>query len=125
MPKMNGFDATRRIMETRPTPIVIVSGAEDAMDTAKAFRAIESGALAVLRKPSGLGHPAHERRTAELVRTVKLMSEVKVVRRWPRYRPAEAVPETRSARKSDFRPFSRNPGSWPSGPRPAGPRYSK
>lgn len=93
MPKMNGFDATRRIMETRPTPIVIVSGAEDAMDTAKAFRAIESGALAVLRKPSGLGHPAHEQSTAELVRTVKLMSEVKVVRRWPRYRQAEAVPE--------------------------------
>ena len=57
MPRMNGFDATRRIMETNPTPIVIVSGAADATDTAKAFRAIESGAVAVLRKPSGVGHP--------------------------------------------------------------------
>jgi len=94
MPRMNGFDATRRIMETHPTPIVIVSGAADAMDTAEAFRAIESGALAVLRKPSGMGDPEHEQRKAELVRTVKLMSEVKVVRRWPRYRPAEGVPET-------------------------------
>jgi two-component system chemotaxis response regulator CheB len=92
MPRMNGFDATRRIMETHPTPIVIVSGAADATDTAKAFRAIESGALAVLRKPAGAGHPEHEQSTAELVSTVKLMSEVKVVRRWPRCRQTEAVP---------------------------------
>lgn len=94
MPRMNGFDATRRIMETHPTPIVIVSGAADATDTAKAFRAIESGALAVLSKPAGLGHPEHDHTKAELVRTVKLMSEVKVVRRWPRYRPPEEIPET-------------------------------
>src|SRR5882762_8260910 len=94
MPRMNGFDATRRIMETHPTPIVIVSATADATDTAKAFRAIESGALAVLSKPAGVGHPDHQQSTAELVRTVKLMSEVKVVRRWPRYRPAEVVPET-------------------------------
>ena len=38
---MNGFDATRRIMESHPTPIVIVSGTADMTDTAKAFRAIE------------------------------------------------------------------------------------
>jgi two-component system chemotaxis response regulator CheB len=86
MPRMNGFDATRRIMETHPTPIVIVSGAADATDTAKAFRAIESGALAVLRTPSSVGHPEHQQSTTELIRTVKLMSEVKVVRRWPRGR---------------------------------------
>jgi two-component system chemotaxis response regulator CheB len=92
MPKMNGFDATRRIMETHPTPIVIVSGAADVTDTAKAFRAIESGALAVLRKPSGIGHADHEQSALELVRTLKVMSEVKVVRRWPRFRPSEAQP---------------------------------
>jgi two-component system chemotaxis response regulator CheB len=93
MPRMNGFDATRRIMETRPTPIVIVSGTTDFTDTSKAFRAIESGALAVLQKPPGLGHPDHEHSVAELIRTVKVMSEVKVVRRWPRYRPAEVAAE--------------------------------
>lgn len=93
MPRMNGFDATRRVMETHPTPIVIVSGTTDFTDTAKAFRAIESGALAVLQKPSGAGHPDHERSTSELIRTVKVMSEVKVVRRWPRYRAAEVAPE--------------------------------
>lgn len=92
MPRMNGFDATRRIMETHPTPIVIVSGAADATDTARDFRAIESGALAVLRKPSGLGHPEHVQSTSELIRAVKVMSEVKVVRRWPRSRPVGTLP---------------------------------
>ena len=92
MPRMNGFDATRQIMETHPTPIIIVSGAADATDTARAFQAIEAGALAVLSKPVGPGHPEHQNRVAELVRTVKLMSEVKVVRRWPRYRHAGVAP---------------------------------
>src|ERR1700683_855832 len=59
MPKMNGFDATRRIMETRPTPIVIVSAANDS-DTTTAFQSIESGALAVLQTPCGPNHPEHE-----------------------------------------------------------------
>jgi two-component system chemotaxis response regulator CheB len=103
MPRMNGLDATRRIMETHPTPIVIVSGATDATDTAKAFRAIESGALAVLQKPLGLDHPNHQQSTSELVRTVKLMSEVKVVRRWPRFRPVEVSQETLSCTEPRLR----------------------
>jgi len=52
MPKMNGFDATRQIMETHPTPIIIVSGTTDFTDTSKAFRAIEVGALALLQRPN-------------------------------------------------------------------------
>jgi two-component system, chemotaxis family, protein-glutamate methylesterase/glutaminase len=92
MPKMNGFDATRRIMETRPTPIVIVSGTLEVAETASVFRAIEAGALAVLPRPSGIGHPEHERSAADFVRTVKLMSEVKVVRRWSHLRPGETLP---------------------------------
>jgi two-component system chemotaxis response regulator CheB len=103
MPKMNGFDATRRIMETYPTPIVIVSAA-DATDTAKALQAIESGALAILQKPSGLGHPEHEHHSADLLRTVKMMSEVKVVRRWPRLRPTETLPATPACTELQFQP---------------------
>jgi two-component system chemotaxis response regulator CheB len=45
---------------------------------------MEAGALAVLPRPTGIGHPDHEAMTTELVRTVKLMSEVRVVRRWAR-----------------------------------------
>lgn len=103
MPRMNGFDATRRIMETHPTPIVIVSAADD-KDTTKAFQAIEAGALAILQKPFGPNHPEHERHAADLIRTVKMMSEVKVVRRWPRLRPAETPPVATVYTEYQFRP---------------------
>lgn len=84
MPKMNGLEATRRIMETYPTPIVIVSGSYDSQEVSKTFQAMEAGALAFLPRPKGIGHPEHKPGAMELVQTVKLMSEVKVVRRWPR-----------------------------------------
>ena len=84
MPKINGFDATRRIMETFPTPIVIVSGSSTTNEVATTFHALEAGALAVVTRPKGIGHPEHEANAAELLKTVKLMSEVKVVRRWAR-----------------------------------------
>lgn len=92
MPKLNGLEATRRIMETDPTPIVIVSGSEDPREVTTTFDAMEAGALAVLRRPAGIGHPAHEDTARELVQTVKLMSEVKVVRRWPRTRSTAPAP---------------------------------
>jgi two-component system chemotaxis response regulator CheB len=84
MPKLDGLEATRRIMETDPRPIVIVSGSTDPREVATTFDAMEAGAVAVLRRPAGIGHPDHEATARELVQTVKLMSEVKVVRRWPR-----------------------------------------
>lgn len=89
MPRLNGLEATRRLMETDPTPIVIVSGSEDPREVVTTFDAMEAGALAVLRRPSGPGHPNHDATARELLRTVKLMAEVKVVRRWPRTRPGE------------------------------------
>src|SRR5229473_6557265 len=86
MPRMNGFEATRRIMETYPTPIVIITGSWDPKEVATTFRTVEAGALAVVQKPTGIAHPNHEAIASELVQTVKLMSEVKVVRRWARPR---------------------------------------
>lgn len=91
MPNVDGLEATRRIMETHPTPIVIVSGSTDPHEVATTFAAMEVGALAVLRRPAGIGHPDHEATARELVQTVKLMSEVRVVRRWPRERPGITV----------------------------------
>ncbi len=96
MPKMDGLEATRRIMETHPTPIVIVSGSTSAYEVATTFNALEAGALAFLPRPAGSGHPEHEAMVRELVQTVKLMAEVKVVRRWARLRREVAV--TRSVK---------------------------
>lgn len=86
MPRLNGFDTTRRIMESTPLPIVIVSGSYLADDVDKTFRALEAGALAIVRKPVGVGHAGYPHDAAELIRTVKMMSEIKVVKRWPRLR---------------------------------------
>jgi two-component system chemotaxis response regulator CheB len=99
MPVMSGIEATRRIMESDPIPIVIVSGVWDPKEVETTFRAIEAGALAVVQRPGGAGSPEGEDATKELISKVKLMSEVKVVKRWPRParlesrdRPSPAVP---------------------------------
>jgi len=84
MPKINGLDATRKIMETSPTPIIVVSSSWDVDEVATTFRAVEAGALTLIPRPAGIGHPDYQKTTDELIKTVKLMSEVKVVKRWPR-----------------------------------------
>lgn len=83
MPVMDGYEATRRIMETHPVPIVIVSVSVNPKELVTTFRALEAGALAAVRTPLGIGHPDHKETAKALVQTVKLMCEVRVVRRWP------------------------------------------
>jgi two-component system chemotaxis response regulator CheB len=97
MPVMNGLEATRRIMETVPIPIVIVSGSSESSEVTTAFEAIQAGAVAVMARPFGIGHPSHEATARKLVQTVQLMSEVKVIRRWHRTPPAIPTADTRAA----------------------------
>jgi two-component system, chemotaxis family, protein-glutamate methylesterase/glutaminase len=82
MPEMDGFEATRLIMETRPVPIVICSAGSNTREAATLFRLMEAGAVACVETPVGSDHRDFEERVANLLQTVKLMSEVKVVRRW-------------------------------------------
>lgn len=84
MPNVNGFEATRTIMQICPTPIVIVSGSVDREEMGASFHAIEAGALVVVQRPFGPGNAAHHETSNALIRTVKSMAEVKVVRRWAR-----------------------------------------
>ena len=92
MPGMNGYEVTRKIMESTPTPIVIVSAAEDAGEVEMSFRAMESGAVSVVPKPRGGDSPDSEAQSRELILMVKLMAEVKVVRRWSRRQGAPIAP---------------------------------
>lgn len=96
MPGKDGFETTRQIMETWPLPVVIVSASFDPRDVAKAFRAMEAGAVAAVEKPRGPGDPAYADMARRLVDTVKAMSEVRVVRRWARKR-VEPPPAERAA----------------------------
>jgi two-component system chemotaxis response regulator CheB len=86
MPGMDGFETTRRIMETQPAPIIIVSASYNPDDVALAFRAVEAGAVAVIDKPPGLAHPDYAQCALKLINTVKAMSEVRVIRRWAKVR---------------------------------------
>ncbi|HEX6707320.1 MAG TPA: chemotaxis-specific protein-glutamate methyltransferase CheB [Albitalea sp.] len=82
LPKLDGFGATRRIMETCPTRVVMVTASFMPDEVAASFQALEAGALTVLAKPPGPGHPAFATARDDLLRTVALMAEVPVVRRW-------------------------------------------
>jgi len=92
MPGMDGYEATRTIMETVPTPIVIVSGSSNKKEVTNTFRLLEAGALAVIIRPPGFEHPHFTESRKELIQTVKLMSEVKVVRLYPRRRKEQIKP---------------------------------
>jgi two-component system chemotaxis response regulator CheB len=90
MPRLDGYDATRAIMENCPVPIIVVSNTIDHNEVATSFRALEAGAVMALGKPAGPGHPEYEMRAHELVTAIRLMSEVKVVRRLAKYRMGQA-----------------------------------
>ncbi len=80
MPLMDGLEATRRIMETHPTPVVVVSGLVE-KDVELSMMAIEAGALAVVEKPPDRRDPHYEDKQRQLVRTLLAMANVSVVRR--------------------------------------------
>lgn len=99
MPRMNGEEATRQIMERVPTRIVMVTASSSRDETSVAFRALGAGALTVVEKPGGPDHPGQAESARRLVEMVTLMAEVKVVRRWPRRE--RAVPPSPAPARPD------------------------
>jgi two-component system chemotaxis response regulator CheB len=94
MPILDGYEATRTIMERTPTPIVMATASSSQAETSGGFTALEAGALILLSKPPALWDEGHDEAASELLRTLKLMAEVKVVRR----RSLNALPPHPSAR---------------------------
>jgi two-component system chemotaxis response regulator CheB len=89
MAGMDGIEATRRIMASSPVPIVIVSA--HAQNAELCFRALEAGALTILNKPPGPGHPEREAAAEQMRQTLKQMARVSVVRRWALTPPGTAL----------------------------------
>lgn len=82
MPRLDGFEATKTLMIEAPTPIVIISSL-DVASVEVSMAALAAGALAVLPKPVGPTAPDFAKVSRHLLMTVRAMSEVKLVRRWP------------------------------------------
>lgn len=83
MPFMNGFEVTKKIMETKPVPIAIISSTYTPGDTEMAFRAIEAGALAIIEKPHGMGHEAYLLQSKEIINTIKVIAGIKLIKKRP------------------------------------------
>ncbi len=80
LPRMSGLEATRRIMETRPTPIVIVSRSVNAADLDSTMDALRAGEVSALEKPTCKTENAFEFDAARICRELAVMSQVKVIR---------------------------------------------
>ena len=81
MPKMNGIEATRKIMESTPIPIIVVTASRNANDKNISIEALAAGALTVIQKPVGIGHQNEEMKTKKLISLIKTYAQVKVIKR--------------------------------------------
>jgi two-component system, chemotaxis family, protein-glutamate methylesterase/glutaminase len=91
MPLMDGMEATRQIMQTNPVPIVVASSLYDPSQQEMAMEALEAGAVAIMPKPYGPGHPLHEKSMKNWLQMIRSMSEVKVIRRRPHLKNSNLI----------------------------------
>lgn len=100
MPDINGFEATRQIMERQPMPVVIISATYEPRQVSMAFRALEAGALAIIEKPpAGLAADSLTRQQA-MRDTVRATAARRVAKsRLVTAIPAEVAPPVVTATK--------------------------
>lgn len=79
MPRLNGLDATRQIMSSMPTPIIVVASNIYEAEMNIAFNATAVGALTVVEKPHGLDVGSYESVRQHIITTIQLMADVQVV----------------------------------------------
>lgn len=75
MPGMNGFETIKEIMSISPIPIMVISAKANSDDQQISFKAIESGALAIIGKPPGYKDPAFEKACNEILGTLKTIAK--------------------------------------------------
>ena len=81
MPLLDGVEATRKIMQENPLPIVIVSSYDQSTKIETAIKVLDAGAVTILPKPFGPGHPKYLQTARQYLNTLVSMSEIKVVRK--------------------------------------------
>lgn len=79
MPKMDGLEATERIMAYTPTPILVVSSSVYGEGMGRAFDALAIGALEVIKKPEPRDWAALDAIGRDIIRKVRILARVKVI----------------------------------------------
>ncbi|PLX41668.1 MAG: hypothetical protein C0608_04740 [Deltaproteobacteria bacterium] len=54
MPVMDGIESVRRIMQSAPTPVIVLSASVKSSETRSAFAALSAGAIDAIAKPHGI-----------------------------------------------------------------------
>jgi two-component system chemotaxis response regulator CheB len=78
MPKMDGLEATERIMASVPTPILVITSDPWRGGSDLSFKALSVGALELIPKPERLPISDAERR--DLLSRIRLLSQIPVIR---------------------------------------------
>jgi two-component system chemotaxis response regulator CheB len=79
MPRLNGLEATKQIMRSVPSPIIVVASSIYSADLNIAFNAVAAGALTVVEKPRGLDPVDYDAVRDQLIAAVRLVAAVPVV----------------------------------------------
>lgn len=83
MPVMNGIEAVRRIMEARPTPIIVLSATIHPGEVRSTFAALRAGALDAMPKPKGVVlTDTYTGMAEELVSRIKFYARVGKTKGW-------------------------------------------
>ena len=83
LPKMNGLEATKNIMASRPVPIIIVSSGFEPYNIDHSVEVLKAGAIAIAKKPEAYGSEGYKAEGDKLLQMIRLMSEIKVIKRKP------------------------------------------
>jgi two-component system chemotaxis response regulator CheB len=81
MPGMDGYEATRRIMQKRPTPILMISSVVNPRDVHVALEALRAGALAVAESLPSPNDSQYESKRRFLVGSVTTLARANPARR--------------------------------------------
>lgn len=93
MPKMDGFELTKKIMEIHPMPIIVMSGVYNADEIRKSFDLFDAGVIAIMEKPRGIADE-HFADTAKFIfDTARALSSIRVFKKNDIYeQPNKKIP---------------------------------
>lgn len=95
LPEQTGHHIARQLMTTSPTRVVMLAQRTPPADSPEAQAAITAGALLVLPYPAAADATGTGADIAQFLRTLQLMAEVQVVRRWRQEPRPPAEPAAR------------------------------